>query len=61
MAEKYQFIMIAPDSRSASLSGWRVQLAKDAPTPDVLHAQVSSAPEVDVFSLGNGGKSGGIV
>ena len=43
LAEKYQFIIVTPDSQSASLSGWRVPLAKQAATPDVLHAQVSAS------------------
>ena len=40
-AEQYKFILIAPDSQSADLGGWRVPFANQAPTPDVLHIQVS--------------------
>lgn len=43
MAEKYRYIMIAPDSQTAAMTGWRVPLANQPPTPDVLHAQVRCA------------------
>ena len=39
MAERYQYIMVAPDSFSAALwPGWHVPTKKEAPNPDVLHA-----------------------
>ncbi len=41
-AEQYKFILIAPDSQSADLGGWRIPLANQAPTPDVLHIQAGS-------------------
>lgn len=41
MAEQYQYIVVAPDSNSALLSGWEIPTAKQAPTPDILHTQVS--------------------
>ena len=43
MAEKYQFIIVTPDSQTAAMTGWRFPLANQAPTPDVLHAQVTIA------------------
>jgi len=44
-AEQYKFILIAPDSQSADLGGWRIPLANQAPTPDVLHIQVGARPD----------------
>ena len=44
MAEKYQHILIAPDSFTASKSkGWEVPRRWEAPNQDVLHAQVRAA------------------
>ncbi len=39
MAEMYKFIIVAPDSRTAALSGWSVPLSSEPPSPDVLHTQ----------------------
>lgn len=39
MAEKYKYIVVAPDSRTASLAGWIISTAKQLPTPDILHAK----------------------
>ena len=39
MAEQYKFIIVAPDSRTAALSGWSVPLSSEPPSPDVLHTQ----------------------
>ena len=46
MAEQYKFIIVAPDSRTAALSGWSVPLSSEPPSPDVLHTQARSSPAV---------------
>ena len=38
-AERYKFIIVAPDSWSAGASGWQVPLASGYPTYDMLHIQ----------------------
>ena len=42
-AERYKFIIVAPDSWSAGPSGWQVPLASSYPTYDMLHIQVCIA------------------
>jgi hypothetical protein len=42
MAEHYQHIIIAPDSRLDTTQGWEVANANTYPTPDMLHTIVSS-------------------
>ena len=39
-AEKYKFIIVAPDSRTSDFSGWSVPSAEEPPSPDMLHTQV---------------------
>lgn len=42
MAERYQHIIVAPDSQLATPRGWIVPLGNQAPSLDMLHTMVSA-------------------
>ena len=39
-ADKYKYIIIAPDSRTSAFTGWSVPSAEEPPSADMLHTQV---------------------
>ena len=41
MAEHYQHIIVAPDSRFATTQGWTIANSNQAPSLDMLHTMVS--------------------